>query len=464
MVIEDLKQIILDFHEELNSPSVDSEVHRELALQVLERKATIVIGVRRCGKSTYLRQRARALLAKGVATSNLVFINFFDDRLSALKQQGLGVVLDAYFSMFPEKKGSEKVYWFFDEIQNVPHWENFVDRVLRTETCEVYISGSSANLLSREIATTMRGRSLSWEMFPLSFREFLRAKGTEFVTLQFTTKQSLLHAQAFRLFWQVGGFPEVLDASPALRVRIHQEYLQALLFRDIIERHDVAHPRALIDLVHRLLGSTGSLYSLNRLVNYLHELGHKVPKMVVAEYLRHLEDAYFLVSVRLFDRSLSRSNANPKKIYCIDHAWIRSVSSSYSKDEGHLLESLVFVALRRTNHTVHYYRTKRGTEVDFHAAPESNPERPLLIQVAENLNKPETRAREVAALELAMAETHQTEAWIVTMDESSVLESAAGTIRIVPCWKFLLMLDALLPLEKAKRKPEAKRAAKRKSR
>jgi uncharacterized protein len=454
MLLQDLTQIILDFHEEVVAlAGVRASVLRDVALQLVPRKATIVIGVRRCGKTTYLRQRALALHASGISLSNIVFINFFDDRLFALKTQGLGVVLDAYFALFPEKKGSEKVYFFFDEIQTIPHWENFIDRVLRTENCEVYVSGSSANLLSREIATSMRGRSLSWEMSTLAFREFLRANGTEVSSRQFTTKQGLQHAQLFRAFWQTGGFPEVLEAAPALRVRIHQEYLQALLSRDIIERHNISHPRALIDLVHRLLASVGSLYSLNRLVNYLHDLGHKVPKMVVAEYLRHLEDAYFLFSVRLYDRSLSRSNANPKKIYCIDHAWVRSVSSSFSKDEGHLLESLVFVALRRTGHSVHYYRTKRGTEVDFYAVPEQDAsrgsQRPLLIQVAENLYQPETRAREIAALELAMAETKQMEAWIVTMGESARVACAAGIIHIVPCWKFLLAQDPLLPIEQA---------------
>jgi uncharacterized protein len=264
LVLEHLKQIILDFHEEIAALSgVRHSVFRDLSLELVPRKATIIIGVRRCGKTTYLRQRALALHASGVALSSIVFINFFDDRLSALRSEGLGTVLDAYFSLFPEKKGAEKVYFFFDEIQAFPNWENFVDRVLRTENCEIYVSGSSADLLSREIATSMRGRSLSWEMFPLSFREFLRANGTEVSALQFTSKQALLNAQLFRSFWQTGGFPEVREASAALRVRIHQEYLQALLFRDIIERHDVAHPRALIELVHRLLANVGSLYSLS---------------------------------------------------------------------------------------------------------------------------------------------------------------------------------------------------------
>jgi predicted AAA+ superfamily ATPase len=135
---------------------------------------------------------------------------------------------------------------------------------LRTENCEVFISGSSAQLLSSEIATQMRGRSLSWELFPFSFGEFVRSRGMEYNAPP-TSKRLLLLAKHFDDYWRTGGFPEVLNASDKIRVMTHQEYQNAILFRDVLERHNVAHPRAVADLAAWLIDNTASTYSINRL-------------------------------------------------------------------------------------------------------------------------------------------------------------------------------------------------------
>ena len=182
----------------------------------------------------------------------------FDDRLRHLQHEGLGVVADGYFSLHPEKKNTETVYCFFDEIQVVPGWEPFVDRLMRTEKCEVYITGSSARMLSREIATQMRGRALAWEIFPFSFREFLDFRGID-SDGPLSTRRRLLVRKAFEEYWERGGFPEVAGLDRALRIRIHQEYWGAMLFRDLVERHDVAHPRAVSDLAHWLVDNTASV-------------------------------------------------------------------------------------------------------------------------------------------------------------------------------------------------------------
>lgn len=239
-----------------------------------------------------------------------------------------------------------------------------MDRILRTEKCEVYLTGSFARMLSKEIATQMRGRALPWELFPFSFRELLDFQGIDAEGL-LSTRRRLQVQKAFREYWETGGFPEVLGLDRRLRVKIHQEYFQSILFRDLVERHDVSHPKALVDLAHRLIDDTASLYSVNRLTGYLKGLGHRVPKYAVAEYLEWLEDAYFLFSVRVFDPSVERRNTNSKKIYCVDHAMVASVSSGILANRGHLLENLVFTALRRVTADIHYVKTRRGAEVDF---------------------------------------------------------------------------------------------------
>lgn len=432
-MLEILRTIILDFQE----IKLETGVPRHLQIESVPGKAAVCIGVRRSGKSTYLFQVMQRLLDSGVSRKNILYLNFFDDRLHRLQHDGLGIILEAYFSLYPEKKNLETVYCFFDEIQVIPSWESFVDRLMRTEKCEVFITGSSAQMLSREIATQMRGRALSWEMFPFSFREFLDFKGID-STGPLSTKKRLLVQKAFEEYWESGGFPEVAGLDRHLRIKTHQEYFNAVLFRDLVERHDVSHPKAVIDLAHWLVDNAASLYSVNNLTGYLKSLGHKVPKSAVSDYLEWFEDAYFLFTVRIFDASLARSKTNPKKIYCIDHALVTSVSSGILVNSGHLLENLVFTALRRVCPEIYYFKTKGGREVDFIAQMRDRSR--MLFQVCESMADPQARKRELTALSEAMAELGQKSGTIVTRNEKEQIEVADGKIEVVPIWSFLLNL------------------------
>lgn len=432
-MLDTIKSIILDFQE----ARLETGVPRRLAIAPVRGKAAICIGVRRSGKSTYMFQVMDRLLASGVPRENILYMNLFDDRLHNLRQGGLGMITEAYYSLYPEKKNTEKVYCFFDEIQVVPGWESFIDRLMRTEKCEVYLTGSSARMLSTEIATQMRGRALSWEMFPFSFKEFLDWKGLDSAG-PMSTKKSLLVRKAFEEYWETGGFPEVAGLPRNLRIKTHQEYFQAILFRDLVERHDISHPKALTDLAYRLVDNTASLYSVNSLTGYLKSLGYKAPKSTVSDYLEWFEAAYFLFTVRLFDASLARSNTNPKKIYCIDHSLVNSVSSGILVNSGHLLENLTFTALRRIFPEIYYYKTKTGLEVDF-IVPARRRAR-LLVQVCESLADPRTRKRETTALSEAMNELGLKAGIVVTRNEHESIDTDDGTIEVTPVWRFLLDL------------------------
>lgn len=432
-MIETIKSIILDFQE----TRLETGVPRRLRIETVHGKAAICIGVRRSGKSTCIFQIIQQLLDGGVPRQNILYLNFFDDRLHNLQHDNLGLIAEAYYSVYPDKKNTETVYCFFDEIQTAPGWEPFVDRLMRTEKCEVYLTGSSSRMLSKEIATQMRGRALSWEMFPFSFREFLDYKGFESKSA-LSTKKRLLVQKAFEEYWETGGFPEVAGLSRHLRIKIHQEYFHTILFRDLVERHDVSHPKAVTDLAHRLVDNTASLYSVNRLTGYLKSLGHKVPKSAVSDYLEWFEDAYFLFTVRIFDASTARRDTNPKRVYCIDHAMVTSVSSGILVNSGHLLENLVFTALRRLHPEIYYYKTKTGREVDFIVPVRGRPK--ILVQVCESLAEPQTRKRETTALSEAMAELGLKTGTIVTRNEDERLEVEAGNIDVVPAWRFLFEL------------------------
>lgn len=433
-MLDTLKAMLLDFQE----APLATGIPRRLRVESVPGKATVCIGVRRAGKSTYLFQVIDRLIGAGVPRQNILYLNFFDDRLRSLEREGLGLITEAYYSLFPEKKNTETVYCFFDEIQAVERWEPFVDRLMRTEKCEVYLTGSSAHMLSREIATQMRGRALSWEVFPFSFAEFLDFKKIASAG-SLSTRRRLTIQKAFDEFWETGGFPEVLGLDRRLRTKIHQEYLGAILFRDLVERHDVSHPNAVRDLVHRLLENTASMYSINSLTGYLQSLGHNAPKAAVADYVAWFEDAYFLFTTTIFDASAARRRTNPKKIYCVDHAFVTSVTPRILVNSGHLLESLVFTALRRVTPDIHYYKTGDGSEVDFIA---QLPDRSrLLVQACESLAAPQTRKREVSALSAAMAELGLDRGIIVTRSGDSEIEVESGTIRVVPAWRFLVELE-----------------------
>ncbi|GAB6090661.1 hypothetical protein JCM12856_22540 [Spirochaeta dissipatitropha] len=290
-------------------------------------------------------------------------------------------------------------------------------------------------MLSRDIATQMRGRSISWEMFPFSFREFLDAKGVA-VPEHLTSQARLRIQNCVEDYWRNGGFPELIGVSDTLRVKIHQEYFQSILYRDLVERHDIAHPKALRDLALHLIDNTASLYSINRVYGFLKSLDHKLQKSAVGQYIEWLEDSYFLFSVRLYDASFARSKVNPKKIYCIDHAMVTSISSGILVNSGHLLENLVFSALRRKTADIFYYRTTTGREVDFIVLIGRTDKR--LIQVCETMQEEKTRNREISSLREAMLEQQLPEGCIVTRNQSETIETEGRIIRVVPIWRFLL--------------------------
>jgi predicted AAA+ superfamily ATPase len=410
-------------------------VLRHLDYQLMPGKALACIGVRRCGKSTFLHQIMGRLRTEGVPAEDFIYLNFFDDRLEPVRQGRLDLITEAYFSLYPEKRGRGGLHCFLDEIQMCSGWEGFVDRLLRVERMGVCFSGSSARLLAHEVGTAMRGRALTWELFPFSFAEFLDARGID-PDLQGQAAR-LRVRKAFDEYWEKGGFPEVLNADESLRVMIHQDYFKTMIFRDVVDRCDAIHPRAVRDAAYRLLNSTASLYSINAVTGYLKSQGHKISKTFVGEMLDWFEDAYALFSVKLFDASLSRQAVNPKKIYAVDHAMVRSCSTGILVNSGHLLENMVFIDGRRRGRSLFYYRTRNGREVDF--VWKDSDGQVTLIQVCEQMPEgSETRERELTALREAQAEQSGCRAVVVTRDEEVMIDAPHGRIEVLPVWKWLL--------------------------
>jgi predicted AAA+ superfamily ATPase len=231
-------------------------VSRETVLpQVADTKAHAVIGMRRAGKTCYLHQHLRQRLGEGVERDRLVYFNFEDERLAGLEAKDMGRVLDEYYRLRPHYRHCERVTFCLDEVQTVPGWESFLRRVLDEEKVEVLFSGSSARLLSREIATQMRGRSMETVITPYSFREFLAATDREPVAEGEPVgarRRSELE-RAFGDYLDIGGFPEAVHMPLPERIRLLQGYVDIVLFRDMVERHGIANRPALRALTRQLL-------------------------------------------------------------------------------------------------------------------------------------------------------------------------------------------------------------------
>lgn len=438
-MIECLKRIITEYQS--LEPS-DGLLPRRVAIGSLPGKVSVVTGVRGSGKTTVLRLRIRQLIESGVPRENILYLDLADDRLYWLRHENPDLILEVYFELHPQKRSNETVHCFFDEVQALPHWQLFIDRLTRTEKCEVTVAGSLLLAPDEETASPLTGRIVSWEIFPLSFREFLDGKGIE-SDGPLSTKQRLTIQKAFEDYWQVGGFPGVNRLDQRQRVEAHQANWNTIL-ASIIGHHNISHPRAVTDLAHWLVDNTGSFYAISHLTDYLKSLGHRVRKSSVVDWLVAFDDAGLLFSVNIFSSSSTRISVNPRKVYCTDHALVASVSSGILTNRDSLLENLVFTALRRVTPEIFYHKTKTGREVDLVALLPTMPgqERTiLLIQVCTSLADPRVKQSELHSLSEAMVELAVAEGTIVTWRTDETIPVGFGTIRVVPIWQFLLEME-----------------------
>lgn len=389
-------------------------------------KATAVVGMRRSGKTTFLHQIRQSRHEKGIPRECLPFVNFEDERLAGLAVQDLSILVEEYYRRFPALRGREVVTWCFDEIQLVPGWERFVRRLLDTEKVEIFVSGSSAALLSREIATALRGRAWEVVIFPFSFEEYLRHHEIpvpERLDLLAARERSLLEG-ALRNYLNSGGFPEAQGLQLATRHRLLSDYVDVAILRDVVERHGVSNVVSLRWLVRHLLGNPGALFSVEKFHAALKSQGLAVGRDTLHQLLGYLEDCY-MVRLTWMEASSERQRmVNPRKAYPIDPGLIPLFDRSGKTNIGHALETAVRIELERRAMEVHYVRTRDGFEVDFLAR--SRDGREELIQVCADLYEPATREREIRALHGAAKEHPRASLHLVTMTPEAALGIPEG--------------------------------------
>lgn len=410
-------------------------------------KVTAVAGMRRVGKTTFLHQLRAERLARGVAKERLPYVSFEDERLAGLNAAHLHLLLDEYYRQFPLPEDDEAgsgacghpvVTWHFDEIQIVPGWERFVRRVLDAGDAEVVVSGSSAAMLSREIATALRGRAWQAPLHPFSFAECLEHVGhpAPGPDEPMTAAERGRMERRFLDWLARGGFPEAQGLDRAARRQLLGDYVDVAMLRDVVERHRVRNVTALRLLVRHLLGNAAGRFSIQKFYGSLKSQGVAVAKDTLHEFLAHLEDCFLVRIVEMESASERQRMVNPRKAYPADTGLIQVFDPADKANTGHALETAVLIELQRRRYQVSYVRTPENYEVDFFARSPCG--RTDLIQVCADMSDPATATREFRALEAAGVRFPQARQTLLTLTRDGLPAEAPPGVDVSPAYEWML--------------------------
>jgi hypothetical protein len=422
---EVFRRIIIDFQERPLRPTIK----RDIEVPLFSDKIITLIGVRRCGKTSILYKMIEEL-RESVDSKNIVYVNFEDDRLLGTMVGDLDDLIEGYFELYPEKR-DEKLYLFVDEVQNIPQWEVFFRRIYDTLNVQIIITGSSSKLLSSEIATSLRGRTLTYEIFPFSFKEYLRYKN---ITVNLDSSKSLSfikhHLEAY-LF--CGGFPETIGQDGLMQKRILSDYINLIVYKDLIERYGITNTALLKHLIKYAFVNMATSISITKLYNDFKSNGFKLGKETLFDYFGYLEEAYALFSVPIFRSSVREEQRNPKKIYAIDNGLRAVYDASFSPDYSKLYENLVFLALRSKTREIYYIKERQ--EIDFYCVIDGVRQ---LINVSVDISHPDTFEREINSLVEGMEFIGVDTSILITKDREGSQSVGEKLVVIIPLWRWLL--------------------------
>ncbi|MFN8256682.1 MAG: ATP-binding protein [Bacteroidales bacterium] len=412
MLAQDLLEEVV-FEQSINFINKSPGIEREIDIQSMAKNhlISIITGVRRCGKSTLMRQIAQLY-------NEYYYVNFDDERLNNFGLDDFRLLMLVF-----QKKLLSKVI-FLDEIQLIEGWEKFVRRIF-DEGYKVYITGSNARLLSSELATHLTGRYHKIELYPFSFKEFLKFKNFEYnQPTSYNKSQLLLHLDDYLTN---GGFPDYLQLK-------NKEFLQTvyndIIYRDLIVRFGIKNGKAFKQLSNYLF----SVFTKEISYNSLTKLFKISSSTSIADYIDYLQQAYLVFECYKFDYSLKKQITYNKKVYVIDNGMRSAIAFTFSGDFGQNLENMVYLELKRRQKTVYFYRSGENFEVDFVVYDQTIE----LIQVCYSLSDFYTADREKRALIKAMDELNIKKASIITYNEENTFTEGEKEFIVLPVWKFLI--------------------------
>lgn len=422
-----LSQIILDF-KDFEIP--EHIIQRDLKIKsnIPIKRAITIMGPRRCGKTYYFYSLIQDIIKNGIGKDKILYVNFENPKLVGAEMKDLQSLMEAFFEMYPENK-EEKVWLFFDEIQNIENWEIFVRNLIDNEKCQIFLSGSSAKLLSKEIATSLRGRTLTYSLLPFSFHEFLRAKKAE-IKDRFSSKEKNYIVKAFSEYLDCGGYPETIF-YPEERKRIINEIIDITIYRDLVERYSLRNIKAIKLLFNYLIKSKE--FSINKFYHFLRSMNISISRNSLYDYFEFFNEAFIFFPLKKFSFSLKKLEQSASKIYTIDNAFITEI---IGEDKGKKLENFVFLKLLNSGLIINkdFFYYEDGKEVDFLIKDKNSAV--MLLQVCYDIDEFNTKGREVSSLLKASEELKCDNLAIITFDYEKTEKIGGKTINFIPAWRW----------------------------
>jgi predicted AAA+ superfamily ATPase len=420
-----LKTIIVNFQ----TARLKTSLSRNVRLPVDSGIIISVIGVRRSGKTYLLFETIKRILESGIPKRNIMYINFEDERLT-LTQDQLDLILQAYQELFP-KLDLAGCYFFFDEIQNIAGWEKFVRRVFDSVSKNIFITGSNSRLLSTEIATELRGRTISYTLYPLSFDEYLRFNKAD--SGYFGTSQRINILSHFNEFMVFGGFPELIDLNETLKIKKLQDYFNSIIYKDLIERYNISNPAILKFFIKKIISQVTKPVSINKIYNDFKSLGYKVSNNLLYEYSEYIQTSFTAILINKFEYSEIKQAKSEKKAYAVDNGILTAVDYSFSENHGKLLENMIALEILKSGKELMYF--KNNLECDFIIRDKKSFSP---VQVIYSIQDPDTKGREIKGLLLASEYLKMKKGTIVTYEEEDNFNINNFKIEVIPAYKFIL--------------------------
>jgi len=421
-----IKNLITDFQEKGISPARP----RLLEIPVNSKKIVALTGVRRSGKTFQLYNIISKLIKQKIGLSNILYFNFEDERIDK-NIFILNDLIESYQELYPEINMSS-CYFLFDEIQNINGWEKFVRRIYEQVSKNIFITGSNSKMLSREIATSLRGRSINYEIYPLNFEEYLNFLDIE---INFnSTKSNSAMVNAFEKFLSGGGFPELISVDSEIKNKVLQEYFNVMIFRDLIERYGITQTEILKYFCKRVIGNSSKEFSVNKIYNEIKSQGYKISKDTIYEFQNYVESIYLAFFIPRYSHSIVKQEFSRKKVYSIDNGLAASIDIFFMKNKGTALENLVFLELIKSGKKVFYY--SNNYECDFLLA--ENEKISDAIQVCYDTGDVDTKYREERGLLTVCREFKLKKGLILTIYGEEKYTIDGINIEIMPVYKYVL--------------------------
>lgn len=391
----------------------------------------VLKGIRRCGKSTLLLNQIKKLCESGVDKKDILFVNLEDPRFTNhLSIELLSKIKEVYLEYL---NPNSKPYIFLDEIQNIPFWEKWVNKEYELKLSRIIITGSNSSMLSSEIATTLSGRYLSVEVFPLSFKEFLHFKDIGiFSKLDFVNRKIEV-SRAFEEYLSFGAFPKVLEYEEKQKRELLTTYKDSILLKDIVARYKLKNLTTLEEISAFLLSNSGIIQSITKIKN-----SFNISFDMAKDYVEYLKNAYMIFEIRKFDYSLRKQNLNDKKYYSADLGLSNLYRVANLKYRGSNLETIVALELLKKGFDIYYYKTVLGYEIDFVVVKDNKIVE--LIQVSKSLEDEKTKKREIEVFKKTIDELmlQDVKCLIVSEDKSTKIKFDDLDIEVVNILEWLL--------------------------